>query len=300
MAGVVGISLAVLAFARVGGVRGSKTTIHITAGSARGVLEGTEVLFSGKRIGTVNTIRFLPPETDTLARLVIEAEVLRSALSLLRRDSYAEIRPSGTIIGAPVVDIAAGTSTAAALAPGDTIRALPQVAGQQFLEGFGALGSELKGTGADWRSVMANLRSMSGAFGEMRVRGTRDMDRFRAQSAALMRRVRGDGTVGLALQDRELRNRATAAIAAADSVAVLVNSDRGTLGRLRRDSTLGIEMEKTSAELAAISNALDSGDGTAGRLSADRAIANQLDELRAQLDLLIEDFKRNPFRYVTF
>jgi ABC-type transporter Mla subunit MlaD len=301
LASVAAAVLVILLFARVGGVRGPKANIYVTAAEARGVLKGTNVMLSGKRIGTVEDIRFLPLDNDTLARLVIEAQVLRSALPMLRRDSYAEIRPSGTIIGAPVVDIAVGSSAAPPLAPGDTIRSRPQVAAERFLERFNALSEEVGGGLKEWRSVMVNVRSASGTFGAVRVRGPGDMAAFRALASSIVRRLdAGDGTLALLLRDRELSARASSVVGAADSIGALLNSDRGNIGRFRRDTTLIAALEATRAELAVISQALAEARGTAGRARHDTALTNELTEFRNQLDLLTEDVKRNPLRYLSF
>jgi ABC-type transporter Mla subunit MlaD len=301
IAGIVGATIAILLFARVGGVRGAKDRLYVTAASARGVLRGTEVMIAGKRVGTVNTVHFLPPSGDTLARLLIEAEVLRSSFHLLRRNSYAEIRPSGTIIGAPVVDITLGGGESERIAAGDTIRALPQVAAERFVDRAEALTDEVSGAFREWRSVMANVRSAGGTFGAMRVRGPQDLATFRALSASLMRRLDSyDGTVALTFRDEALRVRMRNVASKADSIAALLDSDRGSVGRFRRDSTLIRELEVTRAELARITGALDSASGTMGRGRQDRALQNEIAGLKAQVEQLTEDVKRNPARYLVF
>lgn len=301
IAGMVGATLAILLFARVGGVRGAKDRLYVTAASARGVLRGTEVMIAGKRVGTVNTVHFLPPSGDTLARLLIEAEVLRSSFPLLRRNSYAEIRPSGTIIGAPVVDIAAAAGESEPIAAGDTIRARPQVAGERFVDRAEALADEVSGALREWRSVMADVRSVSGTFGAMRVRGPQDLAMFRALSASLMRRLDShDGTVALAFRDDALRVQIRNVVSKADSIGAALDSDRGSVGRFRRDSTLIRELEGTRAELARVTGALDSAKGTVGRGRHDRALQNEIAGLKVQVEQLTEDVKRNPARYLVF
>jgi phospholipid/cholesterol/gamma-HCH transport system substrate-binding protein len=298
---VAGAALAVLLFAQVGGVRGPKATLYVTAASARGVLRTTEVMVGGQRVGTINRIDFLPPSPDTLRNLVVEIEVLRSALPLIRRDSYAEIRPSGTIIGAPVIDISVGSATMPALSPGDTLAAVPQVATERFLDRVGVLGEEFGGALQDWREVAANVRSARGTLGAVRTRGPHDFATFRAQVTTLMRRLdRGGGTVALALSDDQIGRRVRRVVAQADTIGTLLGSERGSVGRFRRDDTLLAEIAAVRSELAVLSAALTDARGTAGRVQEDRAIARELAVLRDQLDLLIEDLKENPLRYIAF
>jgi hypothetical protein len=298
---VVGGAIAIMLFAQIGRVRGPKVTLYVTAPSARAVLRGTEVMVGGQHVGNINRIDFLPPSPDTLRNLVLEIEILRRALPLVRRDSYAEIRPSGTIIGAPVLDIRIGTTTEPGLSPGDTLAAAPQVATERFMERVGALGEEFGGALQDWREVSANVRSARGTLGAVRQRGPHDFATFRSQVAALQRRVeRGQGSAPLALRDGEIGRRVRRVLAQADTIGALLASDRGSIGRFRRDDTLPEEVQRVRSELAVLSAALDEARGTAGRVREDRAVARELAALRDQLDLLIEDLKSNPLRYIAF
>jgi len=113
---IVLLTLVVLIFARVGSLHGKKVTLYVVTDEAPGVLAGTEVWLAGEREGTVKDVSFRPPTTDTLARLLITTEFLKQGLSNVRRDSYAQIRPGGTMIGTPIVYISPGTTAAAGIA----------------------------------------------------------------------------------------------------------------------------------------------------------------------------------------
>lgn len=299
-AAVIGLGVAVLLFARIGAIRGPKVAIYVIAASATGVLKGTDVTISGKKAGRIKEIRFLPPDADTTSRLLLEVELMADALPVLRRDSYADIRPSGTIIGAPVVDLAAGSSRAPPLEEGDTLRANPQIAPETVANRATALGHEFGGITNEWRSMMTDVRTAQGTFGAMRLEGPQDMARFRAQASRLMRRLdAGRGTVG-ALQSGELQVRASRLAATVDTLSALLDSDRGSIGRFRRDTTLLAELENARAEAAIVSAALSEARGAAGRMQHDRALAREFSGISAELDLLIEDLKRNPSRYLSF
>lgn len=297
---IVGIAIGVLLFARVGAIRGPKVAIFVTAASATGVLKGTEVTVAGKKAGRIKDITFLPPDADSTRRLLLEVELMRNALPILRRDSYAGIHPSGTIIGAPVVELAAGSTRAAPLEPGDTLHAGPQVAAETVAERVGSLGAEMSAILREGRSVMSNVRSAQSTFGALRVEGPRDISRFRAQTNRLMRRVEAaQGTMG-SVRSGELQMRASRVAATLDTITQLLDSDRGNVGRFRRDTTLVRELERARTEAAAIATALSEARGTAGRMQNDQALSREFGEVGVQLDLLIEDLKRNPSRYLTF
>ena len=297
---IAGVAIAVLLFARVGAIRGPKVPIFVTAASATGVLKGTEVTVAGKKAGRIKEIQFLPPDDDTTARLLLEVELMRSALPILRRDSYASIHPSGTIIGAPVVELTAGSTRAPPLEPGDTLRAGPQIAAETVAERVGSLGAEMAAILRDGRSVASNIRSAQSTFGALRIEGPRDVSRFRAQTNRLLRRMEAaKGTMG-SLRSGQLQARAGSVAATLDTISQLLDSDRGNMGRFRRDTTLVRELERARTETAAIAAALSEARGTAGRAQHDQALAREFGEIGTQLDMLIEDLKRNPSRYLTF
>lgn len=300
LAGVIGLGVSVLLFARIGAIRGPKVAIYVTAASATGVLKGTDVTISGKKAGRVKNITFLPLDADTTSRLLLEVELMADALPILRRDSYADIHPSGTIIGAPVVDLAAGSTRAPPLQEGDTLYANPQIAPETVANRVAALGNEFGLATQEWRSLMANVRGAQSTFGALRVEGPRDMAAFRAQTSRLLRRVEaGRGTLG-AMQSGELQARANRVVATLDTLTALLDSERGNIGRFRRDTTLIGELEKARTEAAAVATALSEARGAAGRMQHDRALARELTGIGTELDLLIEDLKKNPQRYLSF
>lgn len=103
-----------------------------------------------------------------------------------------------------------------------------------------------------------------------------------------------------ALGSGALQARANSVAATLDTISQLLDSDRGNVGRFRRDTTLLRELERARTESAAVATALSEARGTAGRMQHDQAIAREFSEISAQLDMLIEDLKRNPSRYLTF
>ena len=298
---VIASALVILVFARVGGVRGKKVTLYVRAASATGVLHGTEVRLAGKRVGLVEEVRFLPPSPDTTANLLIETSVLKKVLPLLRRDTYAQIHPSGTIIGAPVVELSAGSTLLPGIDEGDTISSRPEVAAEGIAQRVGAIGQEFAGVSREWRAIRADIRTARGTFGAVRERGPADIGAFRRRTAVVMARfTSGRGTVGLAMRDNELRQRTASVLATIDSIGDLLSSRTGNVGRFRRDRSLPAEMDRTRAEFNSVRNALTEARGSAGRYREDRALSLELDALSREFDVLIADVKKNPLRYLAF
>ena len=109
VAAIAVLVMVTLVFARVGGLHGDKVTLYVVTDAATGVLKGTEVWLSGQEAGLVKDVSFRATSTDTLERLIIRIELLEAALPSVRRDSYAQIRPSGSFLGKRIIFIASGS-----------------------------------------------------------------------------------------------------------------------------------------------------------------------------------------------
>ena len=117
----------VLGFARIGALHGDTLRLVVLAGSARDILEGSEVWIAGQRVGLVREVDFRPVVADTTQRLALTVDVLVEARPQLRRDTRAQIRTGGSLLGAPVVTLFGGSSSEPLLQDGDTLRALSQL-----------------------------------------------------------------------------------------------------------------------------------------------------------------------------
>ena len=97
---IVGMSMAILKFARVGALRGDTFRLYALVGEARGILKGSEVWLSGQKIGKVADIRFRSPTiADTSARLLLELEVMEKYRDAMHRDAEAQIKAGGSVMG---------------------------------------------------------------------------------------------------------------------------------------------------------------------------------------------------------
>ena len=132
---IAALTIAILLFARVGGLHGKKVTLYVVTAEAPGVLAGTEVWLAGEKEGVVKEISFRPATVPQLERILITTEFLKEALPNVRRDSYARIRSGGSVIGPPVVYISSGTLASPPLGDGDTVHARRPVVPTDLSEG---------------------------------------------------------------------------------------------------------------------------------------------------------------------
>lgn len=301
---LVAISVATLKYARVGALHGDRVRLYVRTGEARGILKGSEVWLLGQKVGLVNDIRFQPPSlSDTANRLVVAMEVQQKYVGALRRDAVAQIRPGGSLIGAVVVYLSPGSAAAPAIRDGDTIRAKPQADIEGATARFGAAAKELPAIFANVKTLRSELQATEGTAGALLHQGTAanaQLQTAGAQVTRLQARLgEARGSVSR-LMDGSLGARASRVMARADSVRTLIASPNGSLGRLRKDSTLVAEVADINVELARVRASLSESRGTAGRVLHDSAAFSALGDVQREMSLLFADMKKHPFRYNPF
>jgi ABC-type transporter Mla subunit MlaD len=296
---IAGLVVITLLFARVGALHGRKITLYVVTDDATGVLPGTEVWLGGKKEGVVKNVAFRPPSTDTLERVILTTDFLREALSNLRRDSYAQIKPGGSLIGAPIVYISLGTSDSRQLRDGDTIRTRPSGAIANLAQDIGTIQPEVAALASEVKKLNAKAASPSGSVGSFRAHGIQAMPELNARMSQLSAKaMNANGTIALASRGN-LMERASRAMSGADSIHTLMSSSRSSLGRFRRDSTLMTKASGVMAELDSLSMLLSDPMGSIGGSHSDSALTRGLARSRSLLDSLMKDAKKHPLRYIS-
>jgi phospholipid/cholesterol/gamma-HCH transport system substrate-binding protein len=297
---IVGAVVLTFLFARVGALHGKKVTLYVVADDATGVLAGTEVWVGGMKEGVVKDVSFRPPTTDTLERVLITTQLLKDALPNIRRDSYAQIRPGGSLIGAVIVYVSTGTAPSPGLHDRDTVHVRVSSAMSNLATDVGTIRPELAALIAQVQELNTKRSSTSGTVGSFSAHGLPHMPQVTAQMSRLANKgMSGNGTIGLAMRT-DLMGRATRAMAGADSVRSLMTSGKGSLGRFKRDTTLFTTVNGLMAEMDSVSAKMFDPLGSIVRSHSDSALGRALIRNRALLDSLIKDAKKHPFRYINF
>jgi len=299
-AAIAAVTLAVLLFARVGGLHGKKVTLYVVTAEAPGILAGTEVWVAGQKEGVVKDVTFQPPTAPESERVVITTDFLTEALSSVRRDSYAQIKPGGSMIGTLVVSISPGTATAAPLGDGDTVYARHRAAVANLSEDIGTVGPQFAALGAATKELADNINHPVGTIGNYRASGLADLpDVSAGMSSLTARATTGNGTIVRVMQG-DIRSRASHAMAAADSIRTLMASNRGSLGRFRADTTLVTNATHVLAELDTLQTLMSDPIGSMAAAHSDSTLTLQLARTHTLLALLIKDAKSHPLRYIRF
>jgi hypothetical protein len=297
---VIGVG-SVLAFARVGALRGRTVRLYAVTPHARGILPGSEVWLAGRRVGIVREVGFRPPSTDTALRVLLALDVLAEPAEGIRRAAPVAIRSGGSLIGAPVVAISPGTTTLPAVRDGDTLVADPGNELESIRTRLTTtVGTEVPVILDNLRVLEVQLRTARGTLGALGIEGPQRIGATAGAASALLdRATKGGGTVGLALGGGDLTARARRVLARVDVIKARAAAPRGTVGRLRADSALAVEIRDVRANLAEVQALLAEPRGTAGRAPRDEVLERELARARAELDLLFADVRRNPLRYIT-
>lgn len=295
------LTIVTLVFARVGGIHGKKVTLYVVTDEAVGVRSGTPVWLAGLKQGLVEDVSFRPASTEKTERLVIRTEFLEEALSNVRQDSYAQIRPSGSLIGTPIVYIAAGSATSPPLHDGDTVYTRPKARVGRLAADVETIEPAMSDFASGVRELNAKAKSPAGTIGSVRSRGFPRMSEVSERMSRIAAKAsQGRGTLGMASRTN-LKARAAHAMAATDSIRTLMSSNKGSIGRFRRDTTLFAKANGVLAELDTL-RALMSNPFGAGNAAArpDSSLTLELNRARGLLASLMQDIKNHPQRYIKF
>lgn len=298
VAGIILLALGVLVFARVGALRGDKSKIVILTDHAPGVLPGTEVWLAGKRIGIVDRIEFRPVSADTSRRVAINASILTTFMPQIRRNAHADIRPGGNLIGSPVVYVSSGTSNTPPARDGDTISTKSVGVIKDVGTNVTELVSRLTVLSDSGSKALGLLNSEAGAAGAFTRRGLPRIASVTGTMSAIMSKATtGNGSAGLLVRgDLGLRFRRV--LSAKDSLTYMLSSGNGSVGRFRRDSTLGPTVARMKSEVDSLRNMMSGSTSSLAKMRTDTALAAQLKIVRAQLDSLMTDIKKHPRKYL--
>jgi phospholipid/cholesterol/gamma-HCH transport system substrate-binding protein len=290
-------AIAIIAFARVGSLRGKTYVAYILADDASGIFKGTEVWLQGQKVGIVKDVGFRSLPSDTAVQTVLEMEVMSPYQSFIRRDSRVEFKPGGTYIGAQVVALSIGSPDAPELHPGDTLTRVSVIDPDLRANELAAAGRDLPQIVGSLRAIGSDLSRTQTRFGSMRENSS-GLQQLARHMASLDRRER-NGSLSRFLRNRALLDSAQEVLATADSLLRFLNGP-GTISRLRTDSALRHARADTRAALDTLRLRIARESGAVGRFLNDDALRRDLEELERQIARTVADVSKYPERYSPF
>lgn len=268
-----------------------------------GLRVGGQVTVAGQLAGAVKSIEFLPVDADTTRNLRIIIEVDQSVQSQVRRDSQAKLKTLG-LLGDKVFDISPGTPRFAALQDGDTLKLGEALDYEAVLvQASGALDQVVTLTGS-LQKVANGVVKGEGTVGQL-LTNRELFDNLNATLATtntLMARLQNPrGTLGQLLNDPALYNNLNRVLSSADTlVAQLgggINSGNGTVAKLLHDDELYSRLVSTVAGMDTLVTSMSRGNGTVKRLFTDEELYTQLLKSVTNLNEVLVDVRKDPRRY---
>lgn len=262
---------------------GDDLTLFAVYNDVGGLQAGTAVSINGKNVGNVNKIEFKDASGKLLVTFTVNRELNFS------KNSTVELYDTGLIGGKglrinPMFD---GEPIANKDFLETTTKAsLSEVADQKLSPILEKFESAL--TEAD--SVMLNVNAV------LDTKAKSDLRKAIGDLSDLMTDLKGaSSTLNSLLKNNEgkLNNSLSNFEELTSNFAKLSDSlNNAGLGR-----TLA-SLESTMSNLNIIMAKIEKGDGTLGKLMEDEALYNNLNSASHELDLLLQDFRLNPKRYV--
>jgi phospholipid/cholesterol/gamma-HCH transport system substrate-binding protein len=266
---------------------------------ANGLREGGSVMVAGQLAGTVKKIEFLPVDADTTRNLRLTLAVDAGVREQIRRDSRGKLRTLG-LLGDKVFDITPGTPRFRPLQEGDTVTVVPALDYEAVIAQASGAVNDLVALTKDMRVITGGLVKGDGTVGQLltnrelydQLNGT-----LSRANTMLARLQNPNGSVGRMLDDPTLYNRLVDVIGSTDSLVIALNSSRGSAGLLLRDTTLYHNLVGITTGADSLMHALTNGQGTASRLLTDQTLYDQLNKLVSDLSAILADVRRDPSRY---
>ena len=247
--------------------------------AADGLREGSDVQIAGVRIGKVESVYLLPPDTPEDSKIeavmAVNSELGdRPITDRIRTDSTAQLIAVSVLANEKIINITPGTQKGLPVAEGHVLESTEAISMNQLTK-----------TGND---LLQQINKIAVPANEI-----------------LNKANQGEGTLGALVNDESLYRNLDAAVAETKlTVTKLqttldkVNRGEGTAGKLLNDAELYNSLNRTVTQLEGISTDIRSGRGTAGKFVTDDALYNEtraaIIDLRtsaAKFNTIVDDLK---------
>lgn len=259
-------------------------TLYAVYQHVGGLQAGTQVTINGYTVGAVNDIRFKDAAGNLLVTFSVSNDFSFS------KNSSAELYDTG-IIGGKGIQITPIFDGAPEAKSGDTLITKTRPGLTDLLQQkLAPLQETIEGAFTNADSLLMNVNEV------LDVKAKNDLRESIAGLNSLMKSLQGsaDELNGLLKNNRgKLDSSLTNFNVLSENFAKLSDSlNNAGLGR-----TLA-NLESTVANLDKILTRMEKGEGSLGKLMSDEQLYKNLNNASRELDLLLQDFRLNPKRYV--
>lgn len=275
-------------------------TFFVVYKSVSGLMNSNAVTTSGLPIGQVNKIYF---RNNTASEVIVEITITNDVI--IPDNSVARIY-SSDLLGTKSIEIIRGNSPAAAQS-GDTLTSDTQLSLQEEVSDM--VQPIMRKAG----DMMSSIDTVLTAVGDVFNLKTREN---LIRSVESLRQTIGNiegATHSLDTLLDSQKTRLSRIINNAESITFNLRQNNedltkiisnfalisDTLAQSNLSSTMG-NLNSTITDLSLITDKIKNGEGSLGMLVNDEKLYNELEASSTQLNLLLEDIRLNPKRYVHF
>ena len=259
-------------------------TLYAVYDNVGGLQPGTEVLLNGFHIGNVNHIGFKDNTGKLLVKFSVHSNFDFSS------NSSAVLYDTG-IIGGKAIQIIPVFDGAPMIQSGDTIKASVKPGLTDLLQQrIAPLQEKVEGAVSNADSLLTNFNDVLDDPTKRQIRqgiaGLNTLIRTFQVTANDMNELMENNKV---LLDSSIKNITTTS----KNFAELSNS----LKEVDLQETMA-ELKTTITSLNTVLSKIEKGEGTLGKMANNEDLYNNLSNASRELDLLLQDFRLNPKRYV--
>lgn len=259
-------------------------TFYAIYSNVGGLQPGTSVSINGFNVGKVNDIKFLDSQGNLLVTFTVSSDFKFS------KNSIVELYDTGIIGGKglqikPVFD-ATGEAQSGDTLTTQTRPGITDLAQQKLTP----LVRKFESAISDADSVLINVNSVLDTETKKELKevigGLNDLIASLNGSASSLNTLMNSNKDNL---DNSLKNF--------DKMTTNFANLSDSLNAAGLGETL-TSLQATLANLNAVTQKIENGEGTLGLLMTDKELYNNLNNSSKELDLLLQDFRLNPKRYV--
>ena len=275
-----------------------RNVFHAVYSDVSGINDATPVLFHGYKVGQVISTEMLP---DGSGRIDVSFQIDEHRLKLTK-DTRVEIFSADLFSRAVQVIIGNGPLAV----PGDTLVGNAEMSLTQSVSAqIDPLKRKAEGMLASVDSVLSSLQLIlnENARGDIDASFTNlraTMENINSTTKSLDELINTQSkNIGRIISNLDtLTSTFTANRKHMDNIFTNMDSVSAALanGRLERMMS---NLESTSKDLKSTMEKINSGQGTLGKLMTDDSLYHNLNTASHQMDLLLEDVRLNPHRYLS-
>lgn len=254
--------------------------------NTEGLLNGTPVTINGYEVGSVENSELMFPSGKIFVTFRVENDFPFS------KNSIAQIYESG-LIGGKALAIIPAFDKAADAEYGDTLQtAVAPGLTDLVNEKLSPLQEKIESMIVHADSVLISFKNVMDVERQEALR--QSIDQFNETTAALTTLT---NALSSSVNDTDgaLNNTFDALARASENAAAITDS----LQQAPLAATIRM-LEHSAINLSDITNKVSAGEGTLGKLVQSDSLVNALNETNVQVQLLLQDMRINPKRYVHF